>query len=143
MVQRVNDMDFLTKKKRSWLMSRVRAANTKPELLVRRIVRRLGYRFRVCEPSLPARPDLVFPLLQKVIFVHGCFWHRHYRCPKTTTPRTRSTFWRNKFEQNKLRDRASLRQLRKKGWQSLTLWECETRSPERLRDRIRQYLEAG
>jgi DNA mismatch endonuclease (patch repair protein) len=134
-------MDFLTKEERSDLMSRIRGRDTKPELAVRRIVRRLGYKFKTCQPSLPARPDLVFPFEQKVIFVHGCFWHRHYRCQKTTTPKTRVVFWRNKFERNKLRDRSKLRQLRKQGWKALTLWECETRFPEKLRDRIRHYLE--
>jgi DNA mismatch endonuclease, patch repair protein len=133
-------MDFLTKKKRSELMSRIRGRGTKPELVVRRIVRHLGYKFTTCQPSLPARPDLVFPAMQKVIFVHGCFWHRHSGCQKATMPKTRPVFWRTKFEQNKLRDRSKLRQLRKQGWEALTLWECETQSPEKLRDRIRQYL---
>jgi len=136
-------MDFLTPEKRSQLMSRVRGRNTKPELVVHRIVRQLGYRFRACHPSLPARPDLVFPSAHKVIFVHGCFWHRHYRCQKATVPKTRSAFWRNKFEQNKLRDRAKLRQLRRRGWKALILWECETQFPDKLRDRIRHYLENG
>jgi DNA mismatch endonuclease, patch repair protein len=134
-------MDFLTKKKRSALMSHVRGKNTKPELAVRRIVRRLGYTFRMYDQSLPARPDLVFPSMQKVIFIHGCFWHRHYRCQKATMPKTRVAFWRNKFKQNKLRDRSKLKQLRGQGWKALTVWECETRFPEKIRDRIQQYLE--
>jgi DNA mismatch endonuclease, patch repair protein len=134
-------MDFLTKERRSQLMSRIRGTNTKPEQAVRSIVQRLGYKFRTCQASLPARPDLAFPSMRKVILVHGCFWHRHYRCPKATMPKTRVAFWRNKFEQNKLRDRSKLRQLRKLGWAVLTVWECETSSPNKLRDRIRQYLE--
>src|SRR5579859_6494174 len=135
-------MDFLTTKKRSQLMSHVRARNTKPEMAVRRVVRQLGYRFKLHDPSLPARPDLVFSSLRKVIFVHGCFWHRHYRCRKATTPKTRRRFWLGKFDQNKLRDRSTVRQLRRKGWQVLVLWECETRFPEKLSERISSYLEA-
>src|SRR5579859_919638 len=135
-------MDFLTPEKRSRLMSRVRGANTRPELAVRQIVRQLGYKFRVNHPSLPARPDLVFPLTRKVILVHGCFWHRHYRCPKATMPKTRRAFWRRKFEQNKMRDQAKLRQLRRLGWEALILWECQTRSPDKLRGRIGHYLES-
>ncbi|MHB8755268.1 MAG: very short patch repair endonuclease [Candidatus Acidiferrales bacterium] len=96
-------------------MSHVRGKNTKPELAVRRIVRQLGYRFRAHDPSLPASPDFVFPSARKVILVHGCFWHRHYRCRKATIPKTRRHFWQKKFEQNKSRDRASLKELRRRG----------------------------
>jgi len=80
--------------------------------------------------------------MQKVIFVHGCFWHRHSRCRKATMPKTRVFFWQKKFTQNKTRDRAKLRQLRRRGWKTLVLWECETRFPDRIRDRIRHYLES-
>jgi DNA mismatch endonuclease (patch repair protein) len=134
-------MDFLTKERRSQLMSRVRGRDTKPELVVRRIVRCLGYKFRACYPSLPARPDLAFLPMRKAILVHGCFWHRHHRCRKATMPKTRFAFWSNKFEQNKLRDRTKLRQLRKQGWTALIVWECETNFPDKLRDRIARYLE--
>lgn len=136
-----SQMDFLSKKKRSELMGRIRGTKTSPELVVRRIARRLGYKFKVNDSSLPARPDLVFPSIHKVIFVHGCFWHRHYRCKKASMPKTRVAFWRNKFKQNKLRDRAKLRQLKGRGWEVLILWECETRFPEKLSQRICQYLE--
>lgn len=133
-------MDFLTTEERSRLMSRIRGRNTNPERIVRRLVRQLGYTFKTYHPSLPAKPDLVFPSQHKVILVHGCFWHRHYRCPKATTPKTRVRFWRNKFAQNKRRDRQQLILLRNRGWKSMVLWECETQFPDRLRDRIRRYL---
>lgn len=136
-------MDFLTARKRSELMSHVRGRHTKPELRVRRIVRELGYKFKTYQRSLPATPDFVFPKDHKVIFVHGCFWHRHYRCVKATTPKTNVRFWRQKFEKNKRRDRLKLQQLRRQGWKALTLWECETRSPDKLRDRIRDYMETA
>lgn len=135
-------MDFLSPKKRSVLMSRVRGKDTSPELIVRRIVRRLGYRFRTYHPSLPSKPDLVFPTKQKVILVHGCFWHRHTGCKKASMPKTRVGFWRNKFEHNRRRDRKKMRELRRRGWQALILWECETQAPDKLRKRIHEYLEA-
>lgn len=134
-------MDFLSASERSELMSRVRGKNTKPELLVRRLVKELGYRFRLHNPSLPAHPDLVFPTKRKVILVHGCFWHRHPHCSKATSPRSHVAFWRKKFQQNRARDRRNLLELRKLGWDALVLWECETRSPEQLRFRIYTYLE--
>ncbi len=133
-------MDFLSASERSRLMSRVKGKDTKPELLVRRLVRQLGFRFRVYNPSLPAHPDLVFPSKRKVIFVHGCFWHRHPHCPKATTPKSRVAFWRKKFQANKSRDRRKLSALRNLGWEALVIWECETRSQDRLRSRIRKYL---
>lgn len=124
-------------------MRRVRGRDTRPELNVRRIVRQLGYKFKTYQRFLPARPDLVFPSLHKVIFVHGCFWHRHYRCPKTSMPKTRVRFWSEKFERNKQRDRIKLQRLRRQGWKALILWECETRFPDMLRDRVRSYLETA
>jgi len=124
-------------------MSQVRARDTRPELIVRRIVKRLGYSFRTNHPFLPAKPDLVFPKRHKVIFVHGCFWHRHPRCRKASMPKTHVAFWTSKFRQNRLRDRATLRELQRRGWRTLVLWECETRAPESLRQRVRQYLEGS
>jgi DNA mismatch endonuclease (patch repair protein) len=136
-------MDFLTKKKRSELMSRVRATGTKPELTVQRVVRGLGYRFRTYDRSLPGRPDLVFPSIRKVILVHGCFWHRHRACRKATMPKTRVAFWRSKFERNKHRDRIKLGELRRLGWRALTVWECETATSHAFRNRVRRYLETA
>src|SRR5260370_38635010 len=120
-------MDFLTRKQRSNLMSRVRSKNTTPERVVRRIVRQLGFKFKAYEPSLPARPDLCFPSAHKVIFVHGCFWHRHHRCSKASMPKTRVAYWRSKFERNKRRDRAKQRQLNRHGWKTMGLWEVRSR----------------
>src|ERR1700688_2617804 len=112
-------MDFLTRERRSKLMSLVRGKNTKPALIVRRIVRQLGFIFNTNEPSLPARPDLCLPVAEKVIFVHGCFWHRHLRCNKATMPKTRVAYWRSKFERNKRRDRTKQRQLNRLGWKTM------------------------
>ena len=111
---------------RSALMARVRQKGTEPELSVRRCLHRLGYRFRLHRKDLPGTPDIVLPKHRKVIFVHGCFWHRHPGCTKTTTPKTRTEFWKNKFRSNMRRDRLNLRYLRESGWEPYVVWECET-----------------
>lgn len=125
---------------RSALMSRVHGKNTKPEMVVRRLVRALGYRFGLHNSDLPGTPDLVFPRLRKVIFVHGCFWHRHRGCGRTTTPKTRAAYWKEKFEQNIKRDAAKERALKSLGWDILVVWECETFVPVTLADRIAAFL---
>lgn len=111
---------------RSKLMSRVRAGNTKPEMIVRRVLHALGLRFRLHRRDLPGTPDIVLPRHRLAIFVHGCFWHRHEGCAKTTTPKTRETFWQQKFDRNVARDRRNLEQLTELGWRSSIVWECET-----------------
>src|SRR3712207_6286763 len=112
---------------RSELMGRVRARDTKPELIVRTLAHRLGYRFRIHLNKLPGRPDLAFTKRRKVIFVHGCFWHRHPDCRRTTKPLTRPAFWEAKFARNVKRDSRNERALREQGWDVLVVWECETR----------------
>ena len=112
--------------KRSALMRRVRGKDTTPERIVRQVSHSLGYRFRLHRQNLPGTPDLTFPRLRKVIFVHGCFWHRHPGCHRTTTPKTRAAYWREKFEQNQERDRRNIATLRALGWEVLVVWECET-----------------
>lgn len=133
-------MDRLTPERRSWLMSRIAQKNTKPELIVRRIAHGLGFRFRLHRRDLPGTPDLVFPRLRKAIFVHGCFWHRHPGCPLASMPKTRTDYWKPKFAANVERDRRKEAELTDAGWDVQTIWECETRNPERLTDRIRRLL---
>ncbi len=125
---------------RSALMSRVHGKNTKPEMAVRRLARALGYRFHLHDSELPGTPDLIFPKLRKVIFVHGCFWHRHRGCSRTTTPKTRAAYWKEKFRQNIKRDAAKERTLKSLGWNVLVVWECETFDPGTLSDRIVAFL---
>lgn len=125
---------------RSALMSRVRGKNTKPELVVRREVHALGYRFRLHRSDLPGTPDLVFPRLHKVVFVHGCFWHRHEGCSRTTTPTTRAPYWQEKFEQNVQRDRQNVTMLEALGWKVLVIWECETFDRSRLAESVSSFL---
>ena len=118
-------MDTLSSEKRSWNMSRIRGANTKPELAVRSMLHRMGYRFRLSNKKLPGRPDIVLPKYRAVIFVHGCFWHRHQGCKYAYTPKSRSDFWVQKFEGNVMRDKNNLSLLRKAGWLPIVVWECE------------------
>jgi len=126
--------------KRSALMARVRNKDSKPELVVRRLAHRLGYRFRLHCRSLPGTPDLVFPKLGKVIFVHGCFWHRHQNCFLTTTPKTRTAYWTDKFARNIERDAAKTGQLKALGWEVLVLWECETFDPDTMIERLAAFF---
>lgn len=122
------------------MMAAVPQRDSKPEMVVRRAVHRMGYRFRLHVRDMPGTPDLVFPRLGKVIFVHGCFWHRH-RCKRATTPATRKEFWLEKFEQNIARDRRNNRRLRQDAWDVLVVWECWTRRPEWLQERLLTFLE--
>ncbi len=120
-------VDKLTPEKRSWNMSRIRSKNTKPELIVRSLLHRMGFRFRLHRKDLPGKPDIVLPKYKTVIFVHGCFWHRHKDCKVATTPSTRREFWEKKFKDNVARDERNQRQLRQLGWHVYVLWECEVK----------------
>ncbi|MGZ8286876.1 MAG: very short patch repair endonuclease [Allosphingosinicella sp.] len=124
-------------------MARVRQRDTAPELTVRRLAHQLGYRFRLHRRSLPGSPDLVFPRLRKIIFVHGCFWHRHPGCRRATLPKTRPAFWENKFRENVSRDARNEALLRAAGWDVTTVWECETLDRGRLRSCLASWLEVN
>lgn len=132
--------DVFSKEKRSWIMSRVKGRDTKPELLVRSFVHRMGYRFRVHRRDLPGNPDIVLPRLGKVILVHGCFWHGHKSCPRSKRPSTHVGFWNKKLDSNLERDKRDRRELRKIGWKVLVVWECETRKPDRLLMKLERFL---
>jgi DNA mismatch endonuclease (patch repair protein) len=120
--------DPLTPEKRSWLMSRIRSGNTKPELVLRSLLHRCGYRFSLRRRNLPGKPDVVLRKYRTVIFVHGCFWHRHADCKQATTPRTRTEFWKDKFARNVARDQRNQATLAEQGWRVLVVWECELRA---------------
>jgi DNA mismatch endonuclease, patch repair protein len=128
---------------RSAQMATIRSKDTRPEMLVRRLAHRLGYRFRLHRKGLPGSPDLVFPSRQKAIFVHGCFWHRHDCSWGRKAPSVRLDYWLPKLERNRTRDRANLDALKRLGWSVLVLWECElSRLPEQdLADRLRSFLD--
>ena len=133
-------MDVFSPEKRSKVMAAIRGRDTGPELAVRSIVHRLGYRFVLNDRSLPGSPDLVLPRLGTVIFVHGCYWHRHPGCRYATTPKSRRAFWQAKFDANVARDRRSSARLRRLGWSVLTVWECQFREPGRVRSRLQRLL---
>ena len=116
--------DSLSSERRSWNMSRIRDRNTGPELRLRSLLHHAGFRFRLHPKQLPGRPDVVLPKHRTVIFVHGCFWHRHPGCRNTTTPSTRREFWQEKFDGNVSRDARNRAALEAAGWTVLTVWEC-------------------
>lgn len=133
-------MDTVTPETRSRMMAAVRGKNTKPELIVRRQAHAMGFRFRLHRRDLPGRPDIVFPCLRCVIFVHGCFWHRHRGCDGTTTPKDNAELWAAKFKRNVERDRAAVQGLRALGWRVLVVWECQTRDASSLRRKLDRFL---
>jgi DNA mismatch endonuclease (patch repair protein) len=122
-------------------MSRVRSKNSRAEICVRKLIFALGYRYRLHARELPGRPDIVFRRLRRVIFVHGCFWHRHADCALARLPKSRLDFWVPKLEGNRDRDKHNRRLLSRKGWKVLTIWECELANLNLLRSRIRRFLD--
>lgn len=122
--------DVLTPEQRRRCMSAIRGKDTKPEMVVRRLVHAMGFRYRLHQKSLPGKPDLVFSRLKRVIFVHGCFWHMHRCRYGRVVPRTNAEFWREKREGNVERDKQTQRELRRRDWEVLVVWECQT-SPKR------------
>ena len=133
-------MDRISKEHRSWNMSRIRGKDTAPELTVRSLLHRLGYRFRLHPKDLPGKPDIVLPKYQTVIFVHGCYWHRHKKCRYAYTPKTRIDFWKKKFEENVKRDTLTRKRLRELGWRIIIVWECQIRDLEALAKRLSTQL---
>ena len=113
---------------RSRNMSAIKSKNTKPEIKVRKVLHSMGYRFRLHSKDLPGSPDIVLPKYKTVIFVHGCFWHRHQNCKYASTPKTRQEFWNKKFNENILRDKKNLEILSSLGWKIIIIWECEIRN---------------
>lgn len=132
--------DKITPAERSALMAKVRSRDTKPEMMVRRMVFRMGYRYRLHRRDLPGAPDLVFGGQRKVIFVHGCFWHQHPGCRGARAPSSRTIYWGPKLAGNVKRDQLNRRLLRRAGWSVLIVWECELRSLSKLERRISRFL---
>jgi DNA mismatch endonuclease (patch repair protein) len=132
-------MDRIDKQRRSWNMSRIKCKNTVPEMLVRSTLHAMGYRFRLHSRALPGRPDIVLPKYRVVLFVHGCFWHRH-GCKFSYTPKSRVEFWQRKFKRNIEHDLQVLSELKSLGWRAVTVWECEVKGPDPLAKRLRKLL---
>ena len=133
-------MDRLTPEERSANMRAIKGKDTKPEVLVRSMLHRAGYRFRKNVKELPGTPDIVLPKYKTVIFVHGCFWHRHKGCKQATTPKSNVDFWSEKFERNVANDKKHARQLRRLGWHVITVWECQLKKPDRVIQRVEKLL---
>lgn len=121
-------MDRHTPEQRHRNMAAVKGKNTKPEITVRKLLHKLGYRFRLHRKDLPGRPDIVLPKYKTVIFIHGCFWHRHPNCKYASTPSTNTVFWEKKLEENVRRDREDVDKLEKLGWRVITIWSCELKN---------------
>ena len=132
--------DHLTPAQRSAHMARIKRSNTKPELIIRRLLHRLGYRFRIQWKAAPGRPDVAFPGRKKLVLVHGCFWHQHKGCRLAHVPETRRAFWQEKFDRNRARDARDLARANAEGWDVLTVWECETKDSNELEERLRGFL---
>ncbi len=132
--------DIISKEKRSWNMSRIKCKDTKPELIVRTLLHMMGYRFRLYRKDLPGKPDIVLPKYRTVIFVHGCFWHRHKGCKFAYIPKSRVEFWQKKFKENVQRDKKKQANLKKAGWKVITIWECETSKLSELEKKIKKEL---
>ena len=133
-------MDPLSPEERSRIMALVRSKNTKPEMVVRRLVHRLGYRYRLHRHDLPGTPDLTFPSRHAVIFINGCFWHRH-KCPNgQRLPKSRKKWWREKLESNRKRDHAQQCKLRRMGWRVMVVWACQLKKPDIVERRIKRFL---
>jgi DNA mismatch endonuclease, patch repair protein len=133
-------MDRLSQGQRSALMSRIGPRDTAPEMRVRRLLYGLGYRYRLHVRSLPGTPDLVFPSKHRVLFVHGCYWHRHMGCRRAFLPKSRVEFWDRKFAATRARDARVQHQLEADGWRVMVVWECETTTMEELSGRLVEFL---
>jgi DNA mismatch endonuclease (patch repair protein) len=124
--------DTISKKKRSEVMSKIRAKDTKPEKIVRSLLHRRGFRFRLHSKNLPGKPDICLPKYHTVIFVHGCFWHNHKRCRDGKLPKSNLGYWVPKIQGNVKRDKKNKRALKYGGWRIITIWECQIKKPDEL-----------
>ena len=132
--------DPLSKEERSRVMSRVKNQDTGPEVRVRSMLHRMGYRFRLHRRDLPGTPDIVLPRHEKIVFVHGCFWHSH-DCPRGERPGTRTDFWDEKLDSNVERDRQNQAKLKEQGWEVLVVWGCEVKEPETAYEKLSAFME--
>lgn len=133
-------VDRISKMRRSWNMSRVKNKNTTPEILIRSLLHRMGFRFRLHRKDLPGRPDIVLPKYKTVIFVHGCFWHQHKGCSASKRPSSNVEFWNSKLDNTITRDKANQKTLRDIGWHVITIWECEMKNIQHLETKLARLL---
>ncbi len=136
-------MDMISKEKRSWNMSRIKSTNTSPEITVRKLLHKMGFRFRLHRKDLPGKPDITLPKYKTVIEVRGCYWHHHNGCPGATIPKTNTAFWVNKFKQTVERDEKNIQKLSSLGWKVVIVWQCEIKNIEKLAVRLRGELRSS
>ncbi|MDW8391873.1 MAG: DNA mismatch endonuclease Vsr [Oscillochloridaceae bacterium] len=132
--------DVFTPEERSRVMAKVRGQDTNPEKIVRSLIHRMGYRFRLHVKDLPGKPDIVLPRHRKVVFVHGCFWHQHPGCEHAARPGSNTEYWNKKLDRNVMRDREHLERLLYLGWKVLIVWECELKDLDQLVEKLRRFL---
>jgi DNA mismatch endonuclease (patch repair protein) len=135
-------MDMYTKKRRSEIMSRITSRDTRPELRVRSVLHRMGYRFRLHKEELPGKPDIVLPKWRVVVLVHGCFWHGH-DCCEGHVPKSNAAYWAPKLERNRRRDAENAEKLRQLGWTRIVIWECQTYSLRKIEQRLREAMKSA
>jgi DNA mismatch endonuclease (patch repair protein) len=135
--------DVFNKRQRSEIMAAIRSKDTRPEVAIRSMLHRMGLRFRIHDRRLPGTPDIVLARHKTVVEILGCYWHRHPRCRQASDPSSNRAFWRDKFQRNVERDKANRKALRRMGWRTVVVWECELRKPERLERRLRKAFGLG
>ena len=136
-------MDIISPERRSANMRRIRSRDTKPEMIVRRLIHGMGFRFRLHVAALPGKPDIVLPRLKRIVEVRGCFWHQHPGCIDSHVPKTRIKYWVPKLENNQRRDKENKNKLRLLGWRTIVVWECEVRDTKKLSRRLALFLGKG
>lgn len=136
-------MDIFSQEKRSQVMSHVRSRDTRPERIIRSILHKSGFRFRIQRKDLPGKPDIVLPKYKTIIFVHGCFWHQHEGCKKALPPKSNVSFWLEKFRKNKERDRKVIRTLQESGWKVIVVWQCEIPKIKKNPEIIKKLISEG
>lgn len=133
-------MDKISPERRSANMGRIRSKNTSPEIVLRRLIHGLGYRFRLHRRDLPGKPDIVFPSRRKIILMHGCFWHQHSACPEGRIPGSRPEYWVEKLKRNQVRDEANRTLLEQQGWKIFVVWECELKDAAAVTKAVKKFL---
>jgi DNA mismatch endonuclease (patch repair protein) len=133
-------MDHLTKEKRSWNMSRIRSKDTGPEVVFRRLIHRAGFRYRLHVKTLPGKPDLVLKKYKTVVFIHGCFWHKHEGCKRGNKPKSNNGYWDAKLNRNVERDKENTRRLQADGWNVLVIWECELKDLDSVMKKFLTFI---
>lgn len=134
-------VDSVSPEVRSRIMAQVKSKGMKPEMQVRRLLHGLGYRYRLHRKDLPGRPDIVFPSRRKIVFVNGCFWHKHAGCPRVRIPATNRDYWLAKLERNRARDERNLALLQADGWAAMTVWECQLKDIAAVTESLTQFLD--